>query len=185
MVILFNNSLDTQFLNYLRRHDNSRFLKIKDKIKERCIPQVQFLLNRKISNIKDITNFEVKIPEKGNQKRELDYFVLDFSTFFPLSFPFAVSISFRCCLIFDSRYNTENFRFLHCFFKVFSRVLPSVPAKPVYQPGLISGKLHHSHAVPAAQLYARTYDLRGFLRGFDSPHPFLSRTLLDMADSIM
>lgn len=77
LVILFNNSLDTQFLNYLRRHDNSRFLIIKDKIKERCIPQIQFLLNRKISGIKDITNFEVRIPGKGKQKRELDYLVVD------------------------------------------------------------------------------------------------------------
>lgn len=77
LVILFNNSLDTQFLNYLRRHDNSRFLIIKDKIKERCIPQVQFLLKRKIINIKDITNFQVKIPGKSNKKRELDYFVID------------------------------------------------------------------------------------------------------------
>lgn len=77
LVILFNNSLDTKFLNYLRRHDNSRFLIIKDKIKERCIPQVQFLLKRKIINIKDITNFQFKIPGKGNKKRELDYFVID------------------------------------------------------------------------------------------------------------
>lgn len=77
LVILFNNSLDTQFLNYLRRHDNSRFLIIKDKIKERCIPQVKFLLNRKISGIKDIINFEVRIPGKGKQKRELDYLVVD------------------------------------------------------------------------------------------------------------
>lgn len=77
LVILFNNSLDTQFLNYLRRHDNPRFLVIKDKIKERCIPQVQFLLSRKIGNIKDITNFEVKISGKGKKKRELDYFVID------------------------------------------------------------------------------------------------------------
>ena len=77
LVILFNNSLDTQFLNYLRRHDNSRFLIIKDRIKERCIPQVQLLLNRKINGIKDITNFEVRIPGKDKQKRELDYLVVD------------------------------------------------------------------------------------------------------------
>ena len=77
LVILFNNSLDTQFLNYLRRHDNSRFLTIKDKIKERCIPQIQFLLNRKIGNIKDISNFEVRIPGKGKHKRELDYLAVD------------------------------------------------------------------------------------------------------------
>ena len=77
LVFLFNNSLDTQFLNYLRRHDKSRFLIIKDKIKERCIPQIQNLLHSKISGLKDVTNFEVRIPGKGKQKRELDYLVAD------------------------------------------------------------------------------------------------------------
>lgn len=77
LVILFNNSLDTQFLNYLRRNDNSRFLHIKDKIKERCIPQVQYLLKTRINHIQDITNFEVKIPGKGKRKRELDYLGVD------------------------------------------------------------------------------------------------------------
>jgi len=35
LVILFNDSCETQFLNYLRKCDNPRFLRIKDKIKER------------------------------------------------------------------------------------------------------------------------------------------------------
>lgn len=77
LVILFNNSLDTQFLNYLRRHDKLRFSVIKDKIKERCIPQIQFLLKEKIPNLNDVSNFEVKIPGKGKNKRELDYLVVD------------------------------------------------------------------------------------------------------------
>jgi hypothetical protein len=35
------------------------------------------MIKRKINNINDITNFEVKIPAKGKQKRELDYLAID------------------------------------------------------------------------------------------------------------
>lgn len=75
-ILLFNNSIDTQFLNYLRRHDNERFLHIKDKIKERCIPEVETLLEERIEGIKKIANLNVKIPGKKN-KRELDLLVSD------------------------------------------------------------------------------------------------------------
>lgn len=75
-LLLFNNSIDTQFLNYLRRHDNERFLKIKDKIKERCIPEVELFLDRKIKGLYKISNFELKIPGTKN-KREFDLLVCD------------------------------------------------------------------------------------------------------------
>lgn len=75
-ILLFNNSVDTQFLNYLRRHDNKRFLQIKDKIKERCIPEVEVWLDEKIKGLKKISNFELNIPNTKN-KRELDLLVGD------------------------------------------------------------------------------------------------------------
>lgn len=75
-LLLFNNSVDTQFLNYLRRHDNKRFLKIKDKIKERCIPEVVLWLNERIKGLNKISNFELRIPGTKN-KREFDLLVCD------------------------------------------------------------------------------------------------------------
>ncbi len=75
-LLLFNNSIDTQFLNYLRRHDNKRFLKIKDKIKERCIPEVELWLDEKIKGLYKISNFELKIPGT-KRKRELDLLICD------------------------------------------------------------------------------------------------------------
>lgn len=75
-LLLFNNSVDTQFLNYLRRHDNKRFLKIKDKIKERCIPEVESWMDRRLKKVKRIANFELKIPGTKN-KRELDLLISD------------------------------------------------------------------------------------------------------------
>ena len=75
-LLLFNNSIDTQFLNYLRRHDNRRFLKIKDKIKERCIPEVESWLDKRIKGLFKVPNFELKIPGTKN-KRELDLLVSD------------------------------------------------------------------------------------------------------------
>ena len=42
LVMLFNDSMETRFLNYLRKCDNERYLRIKDKIKERVIP---FIIN--------------------------------------------------------------------------------------------------------------------------------------------
>lgn len=75
-ILLFNNSVDTQFLNYLRRHDNERFLQIKDKIKERCIPEVELWLDRRIKGLNKVSNFELKIPSTKN-KREFDLLVCD------------------------------------------------------------------------------------------------------------
>ena len=75
-ILLFNNSVDTQFLNYLRRHDHNRFLILKDRIKERCIPDVEGWLGQKISGLRKKSNFEVKIPNTKN-KRELDLLVCD------------------------------------------------------------------------------------------------------------
>lgn len=75
-ILLFNNSVDTQFLNYLRRHDNKRFLHIKDKIKERCIPEVESWLDSRIKGLYKISNFELKIPGTKS-KRELDLLVCD------------------------------------------------------------------------------------------------------------
>lgn len=75
-LLLFNNSVDTQFLNYLRRHDNKRFLKIKDKIKERCIPEVESWLDRRIKGLNKVANFELRIPGTKN-KREFDLLVCD------------------------------------------------------------------------------------------------------------
>ena len=75
-ILLFNNSVDTQFLNYLRRHDNKRFLLVKDKIKERCIPEVESWLDEEIEGLKKISNFELKIPYTKN-KRELDLLISD------------------------------------------------------------------------------------------------------------
>lgn len=75
-VLLFNNSVDTQFLNYLRRHDNKRFLQIKDKIKERCIPEVESWLEGRIKGIFKVANFEINIPYTKN-RRELDLLVSD------------------------------------------------------------------------------------------------------------
>lgn len=74
-VILFNNSLDTQFLNYLRRHDNKRFLVVKDKIKERSIPSVREKIEQ-LQGIKCETNFLVDIPG-GKGQRELDLLAVD------------------------------------------------------------------------------------------------------------
>ena len=76
MLLLFNNSVDTQFLNYLRRHDNKRFLNIKDKIKERCIPEVESWIDRRLKRVNRIANFELKIPGTKN-KRELDLLISD------------------------------------------------------------------------------------------------------------
>lgn len=75
-LLLFNNSIDTQFLNYLRRHDNKRFLKIKDKTKERCIPEIKLLIEEKIEGVHIESNFNLKIPNTKN-KRELDLLVCD------------------------------------------------------------------------------------------------------------
>lgn len=77
LVILFNESLDTQFLNYLRRCDNKRYLRIKDRIKEREIPLIQEMVKYKFSNVKSVCNFYVRIPTHKKNKRECDLLLVD------------------------------------------------------------------------------------------------------------
>lgn len=77
LVILFNDSLETQFLNYLRRCDNKRYLRVKDKIKEREIPLIREMIRYKFSNAKSIANFYVKIPTHKKNKRECDLLLVD------------------------------------------------------------------------------------------------------------
>lgn len=76
LVILSNTSYQTQFLNYLRRCDNSRYLKIKDKIKEKVIPFIIEMIKHKFQFVKCISNFQVKIP-KTTKKRECDLILID------------------------------------------------------------------------------------------------------------
>lgn len=77
LVILFNDSLETQFLNYLRRCDNGRYLRIKDRIKERVIPLIQEMTKYKIKNVKSIVNFYVKMPNSKKNRRECDLLFVD------------------------------------------------------------------------------------------------------------
>lgn len=77
LVILFNDSAETQFLNYLRRCDNKRYLRIKDKIKEREIPLIQEMIKCKFPSIKTIANFNVKIPMQKKGERECDLLLVD------------------------------------------------------------------------------------------------------------
>ena len=77
LVILFNDSLESQFLDCMRKYDNKRYLRIKDKIKEREIPLIQRLVEYKLSNIKVITNCNVKIPGTRKNKRECDVILVD------------------------------------------------------------------------------------------------------------
>jgi hypothetical protein len=77
LVILFSDSAETRFLTYLRKHDNSRYLKIKDKIKERVIPLIQEMIKYKFPNVKVIPNFEVNLPNSNRNKRECDLLIVD------------------------------------------------------------------------------------------------------------
>ncbi|WP_243099369.1 MULTISPECIES: hypothetical protein [Clostridia] len=77
LVVLFNDSLETQFLNYLRRCDNPRYLRIKDKIKERVIPLIQEMVKYKFSNIQSIVNFNVRMLTHKKNKRECDLLLVD------------------------------------------------------------------------------------------------------------
>ncbi|WP_234701936.1 hypothetical protein [Desulfotomaculum nigrificans] len=77
LVILFNDSLETRFLNYLRKSDNERYLRIKDKIKERVIPLIIEMIKYKFSETVSIPNFHVKIPLKKKNKRECDLLIVD------------------------------------------------------------------------------------------------------------
>lgn len=77
LVILFNDSSETQFLNYLRRCDKERYLRIKDKIKEREIPLIREMIKYKFPKTKSVANFYVKIPTQKHGKRECDLLLVD------------------------------------------------------------------------------------------------------------
>lgn len=77
LVILFNDSCETQFLNYLRKCDNARYLRIKDKIKERVIPLISEMVKYKFPTVTPIPNFYVKIPLQKKNRRECDLLLVD------------------------------------------------------------------------------------------------------------
>lgn len=77
LVMLFNDSMETRFLNYLRKADNKRYLRIKDKIKERVIPLIIEMIKHKFPDVKYICNFCVKIPLQNKNKRECDLLLID------------------------------------------------------------------------------------------------------------
>ncbi|MBW7476292.1 hypothetical protein K0T92_16285 [Paenibacillus oenotherae] len=84
LVLLNNDSGETRYLNYLRKYDNNRHQRIKDKLKERVIPIIEHLCKLKYPNTTVVTNFKVPIPNKRNQSRELDILVVDESSGFVL-----------------------------------------------------------------------------------------------------
>lgn len=84
LVLLNNDSGETRFLNYLRKYDNKRHQRIKDKLKERVIPIIEHLIKLKYPDTTVVTNFKVPIPNKRNQSRELDILAVDESTGFVL-----------------------------------------------------------------------------------------------------
>lgn len=77
LVILSNHSCETQFLNYLRKCDNARYLRIKDKIKERVIPLITEMVKYKFPTVISIPNFYVKIPLQKKKRRECDLLLVD------------------------------------------------------------------------------------------------------------
>lgn len=77
LVVLFNDSPETQFLNYLRRSDNKRYLRIKDKIKERNIPLIIEMIKYKFPNVTSVSNFYVKMPLNKKDRRECDLLLID------------------------------------------------------------------------------------------------------------
>lgn len=77
LVILFNDSSETRFLNYLRKHDNKRYLRIKDKIKERIIPIITEMIHYKFPEACVIPNFNVLIPGVNKNQRECDMLIVD------------------------------------------------------------------------------------------------------------
>jgi hypothetical protein len=84
LVILFNDSNETRFLNNLRKYDNARHQRVKDKLKERAIPIIEQLLKMKYPEAKVYCNFNLPIPKKKNQTREFDILVIDDKTGFVL-----------------------------------------------------------------------------------------------------
>lgn len=79
LVLLFNDSAETRFLNYTRKCHNSRYLRIKDKIKERVIPLIEEMIKYKLPGTICISNFNVKIPHQKKNKRECDLLLIDSS----------------------------------------------------------------------------------------------------------
>jgi hypothetical protein len=77
LVILFNDSNETRFLNYLRKHDNKRYLRIKDKIKERAIPIITEMIHYKFPEACVIPNFNILIPGSNKNHRECDMLIVD------------------------------------------------------------------------------------------------------------
>ena len=77
LVILFNESYETKLLNYLRKADNKRYLRIKDKIKERVIPIITEMIACKFPATKVIPNFNIGIPEREKDQRECDLLIVD------------------------------------------------------------------------------------------------------------
>lgn len=84
LIMLSNSSSETMFLNNLRKNDRSRYLKIKDKLKERVIPLIYHLVKKKYPNAIAIKNFKLPIPNTKNNKRELDILLIDEKTGFAL-----------------------------------------------------------------------------------------------------
>ncbi|WP_281884189.1 hypothetical protein [Paenibacillus sp. YYML68] len=84
LVMLFNDSSESRFLNYLRKYDNERHQRIKDKLKERAIPIVEQLIKLKFPDVVVKSNFNLPIPGRKKQKRELDILVIDEKTGFVL-----------------------------------------------------------------------------------------------------
>lgn len=84
IVMLFNESSETRFLNYLRKYDKARYQRIKDKLKERVIPIIEQLIKLKFPNVTVHCNFKLPIPRKKNKTRELDILLVDESTGFAL-----------------------------------------------------------------------------------------------------
>ncbi|OSY02076.1 hypothetical protein BTJ45_01139 [Bacillus mycoides] len=83
-VFLFNDSNETRLLNNLRKYDNARYQRIKDKLKERAIPIIESLVKIKYPEACIITNFYLPIPNKRKKKRELDILIIDKDTGFVL-----------------------------------------------------------------------------------------------------
>lgn len=77
LVILFNDSAETRFLNYLRKGDNKRYLRIKDKIKERVIPLIIEMIKYKFPKMIPIPNFHVNISFQNKNRRECDLLLVD------------------------------------------------------------------------------------------------------------
>ncbi len=76
LVILFSNSCETRYLNYLRKTDKKRYSRTKDRIKERAIPLISEIVKLEFPDSIVISNFNVPIPKAKNQSRECDLLVV-------------------------------------------------------------------------------------------------------------